>query len=381
VAVVVAGVAIGALAAVLILKLLPAWLATDGLTGAEKDEAVGRARTAVLASLAGLIAVVGAIFTGLSYRLNRAGQITERFTRAIDPLGDSALDVRLGGIYALERIARDSKDDHPQVVEVLTAYVREHSPWPKRWASGRAPQPGTGPTEAIRALERIAAGAKPEESAEPSDDPVASEGEDLPPLPTDVQAAMSVLVRRNVLQDRAQLNLAHTDLRRLAFVLSDAEEANLEGANLGGANLQDAKLDEANLQRASLGGAILQDAELDGANLQGAKLVGANLQGAKLVGANLQGAKLVGANLQGAKLVGAILQSANLVGANLHGANLDDANLQDAKLTAANLQDTYLAGTNFQGVSYNTRTIHRRDPMPALLPTQWPMGFTPPPPQ
>jgi hypothetical protein len=83
--------------------------------------------------LAGSIAVAGAIFTGLSYRLNRAGQITERFTRAIDQLGATdqrgkpKIDVALGGIYALERIARDSKDDHPQVVEVLTAYVREHT--------------------------------------------------------------------------------------------------------------------------------------------------------------------------------------------------------------------------------------------------------------
>lgn len=91
-----------------------------------------------MATLAGLIAT-GAAFTGLSYRLNREsheldrqGQITERFTRAIDQLGSNTLDVRLGRIYALERIAEDSPEDHPQVIEVLTAYVREHTPWPPR---------------------------------------------------------------------------------------------------------------------------------------------------------------------------------------------------------------------------------------------------------
>jgi hypothetical protein len=36
------------------------------------------------------------------------GQVTERFTHAIDQLGHTALDVRIGGIYALERIANDS---------------------------------------------------------------------------------------------------------------------------------------------------------------------------------------------------------------------------------------------------------------------------------
>jgi hypothetical protein len=35
--------------------------------------------------------------------------------------------VRIGGIYALERIARDSAIDHPTVMEVLAAFIREHS--------------------------------------------------------------------------------------------------------------------------------------------------------------------------------------------------------------------------------------------------------------
>src|SRR5207247_3128017 len=61
-----------------------------------------------------------------SLRVTQEGQITERFTKAIQHLGDKAgLTVRLGGIYALERIARDSAKDHWQIMEVLTAYVRD----------------------------------------------------------------------------------------------------------------------------------------------------------------------------------------------------------------------------------------------------------------
>ena len=127
---VVLGVVVVGAIALFLFKWAPELLATHGLKGKDRAEDIGRNRTAVLASLAFLIAGVGAIYTGLSYRLNRAGQITERFTRAIDQLGHPELDVRLGGIYALERIARDSQDDHPQVVEVLTAYVREHARWP-----------------------------------------------------------------------------------------------------------------------------------------------------------------------------------------------------------------------------------------------------------
>ena len=63
--------------------------------------------------------------------LSRNGQLTERFTRAIDQLGtQDQLEVVLGGIYALERIARDSPDDRATIAEILTAYIRTHAPWP-----------------------------------------------------------------------------------------------------------------------------------------------------------------------------------------------------------------------------------------------------------
>ncbi len=53
--------------------------------------------------------------------------MTDRYTKATEQLGSDKLDVRIGGIYALERIARDSARDHPAVMEVLAAFIREHS--------------------------------------------------------------------------------------------------------------------------------------------------------------------------------------------------------------------------------------------------------------
>ena len=64
--------------------------------------------------------------------LTEQGQVTDRYSKAIEQLGSKEIDVRIGGIYALERIARDSERDHPVVMEVLAAFVRDHSPeqWP-----------------------------------------------------------------------------------------------------------------------------------------------------------------------------------------------------------------------------------------------------------
>jgi hypothetical protein len=60
---------------------------------------------------------------GKNHEIAREGQITDRFTKAIAQLGEQGpekLAVRLGGIYALERIARDSERDHWPMMEVLT---------------------------------------------------------------------------------------------------------------------------------------------------------------------------------------------------------------------------------------------------------------------
>jgi hypothetical protein len=67
-----------------------------------------------------------------TFELTEQGQVTDQYTKAIEQLSSDKLDVRIGGIYALERVARASVRDHPTVMLVLTAFIREHSrePWP-----------------------------------------------------------------------------------------------------------------------------------------------------------------------------------------------------------------------------------------------------------
>jgi hypothetical protein len=62
-----------------------------------------------------------------NFTLAREGRVTDRYAKAIEQFGSGNFDVRLDGIYARERVARDSANDHPTVVEVLAAFVREHS--------------------------------------------------------------------------------------------------------------------------------------------------------------------------------------------------------------------------------------------------------------
>jgi hypothetical protein len=62
---------------------------------------------------------------------DRQRRLTESFSKAIEQLGSDKLEVRLGGVYALERISKESPDDYWTVMENLSAFVRERSRRPE----------------------------------------------------------------------------------------------------------------------------------------------------------------------------------------------------------------------------------------------------------
>jgi hypothetical protein len=74
-------------------------------------------------------------------KLSEQGQVTDRYTKAIDQLDEKhGLAVRLGGLYALERIARETRDDRVTIAEVLCAYAPHRPPvWRRPPAARRTP--------------------------------------------------------------------------------------------------------------------------------------------------------------------------------------------------------------------------------------------------
>ena len=201
------------------------WLAhhdVGSATGPLHETALDNARGRLLTLGAGLVAAAALVFTALNlsllrhnseqadqwqrrtHELTEQGQVTDRYTKAIEQLGSKEIDVRIGGIYALERIASDSARDYPTVMEVLTAFIREHSH--EQW-----PLPGPD-------------GAEPERLTR-----------------ADVQAALTVVGRRLV-----ELDIQYIDLSHAAVPF-----AGLRDATLTGANLRDADLTGANLTRAT----------------------------------------------------------------------------------------------------------------------------------
>ena len=69
--------------------------------------------------------------------INRESHYTELFTKAVEQLGatrqdgEPAIETRIGAIYVLERIAKDSERDYGPIIETLAAYICEHCRDPK----------------------------------------------------------------------------------------------------------------------------------------------------------------------------------------------------------------------------------------------------------
>jgi uncharacterized protein YjbI with pentapeptide repeats len=302
-------------------------------------------RTTLLQGLGGAVLVVGAYLTYRQLRTTREGQVTERYTRAIDQLGHPQLDVRIGGIYALERIARDSPTDRATIGEVLAAFVRSHAPWPPRLPGQYI---ATAPIDEVPELQVRA---------------------------PDVQASLTVLGRGGFARPEGRgdrLDLHAVDLRHAHLVGADLERAYLRGARLEGANLMRASLERADLmgarlERAVLGGAKLVEANLEGARLEGANLKSASLQRAYLRGARLEGADLGRAYLERARLMGVDLERANLEGADLERANLDGAHFEEANLVVANLKGAYLVAVHLEGADLRGAQLEGADLASAIL--------------
>src|SRR5271165_1834815 len=234
------------------------------LDAKERFDRVNEARKTLATILGGAAFLVGGFFTLQHLRVaqqnlevSREGQITDRFSKAIEQLGSEKLQVRLGGIYALEGIANESKELHWPIMEVLCTYVRVNAP----------------------------------NKSQEEWDPLI---QFVPPFKqpaADIQAILTVLGRRDRTYEREDrhLDLSGTDLRGVKLL----HKENLSGADLDGADLSVADLTgQVNLSATQLNSADLRGVSLDKADLRGASLQRANLYAASLRNTNLREADL-----------------------------------------------------------------------------------------
>ncbi len=220
-------------------------------------------------------------------KLSQDKLIAERFMTAIAQLGHEKTETRTGAIYALERVAQEFPTEHWTIMEILTAFVRENAPV---YEGEPATQEDAAPIDFAQHKSENHRTQQLNLNFE----------EQSSKIRTDIQVALTVIGRRNYLEDREnqQINLRNTNIRRADLLGANLERVDFRGSDLCGADLRGAALAGADLSGARLSGSILYEANLLKANLRGADLCWANLNRANLSGANLRGANLTGASPQ-----------------------------------------------------------------------------------
>jgi hypothetical protein len=126
------------------------WLFTrsfkQDLTAEQELKARNDVRGTLVQSLGGLVLAGGLVLTYSTYRQNRkeqdrsyelrmldqqhtyahrlTEQVNELYAKAVEQLGHESAAVRLGGLYAIERLAQNNPQQRQTVVDVVCAYLR-----------------------------------------------------------------------------------------------------------------------------------------------------------------------------------------------------------------------------------------------------------------
>ncbi len=199
------------------------------------------------------------------------GLLNERYQKGSEMLGSDVLAVRMGGIYALQRLAEEHPEQYYlQIMDLLAAFVR----YPTR-------------DKSIEAEEDV---------QEKANDQKVILREDVKPIVDMIRNRSEILIALEK-RNKFTLNLHHANLPR-----ANLSNANLADAGIWDANLFEAFLDDVDLSATYLMRTNLSRAYLWNANLADAGLWSVNLSGAELWSANLSGAILEGANLSGSEL-------------------------------------------------------------------------------
>ncbi len=288
----------------------------------------------MIVALGGLLAIplmiMNAFHAERRTRASEESYLTDRIAQAVEKLGaeriiwrdnkqnsEPNLEVRMGALYLLERIAKDSPRDHIPITETICAYVRENAAKPHiDYDATHDKELQAAKRQKIKFSELDAA------------DRDACVTYAVPR--SDVQAAMTVLGRRP--EDARDLEVKNK------YVL-DLRGAHLDRADLTNGNFAHAIMDQVSLRGAALCLADFKGARLKEADLEGAALFKANLQEAWLSGAKLANAWLDWANLHGSQLSLAKFQGANFSATETSFAAVKNADFTDAQ----HLDETQLA--------------------------------------
>ena len=320
----------------------------DWLSDGESGSTTVRNVALVLAGVVALpVAIWRSVVADRQAKTAQQGLLNERYQKAAEMLGSDVLSVRLAGIYALQRLASEHRQQyHIQVMRLFCAFVRLPT-------KDQSLEPGQAPIELGTLLgvrqdvesitEAIGHRTETQKALEREGDfRLDLRGANLSEAQIlDADLSKAMFHRSNL----SSVNFANTDLTDAFFVDADLSKARFHDVNFTGTRLWSANLSEAMLQGAEMARMSFDNTSLCGANLRRANLSGAIFQDARVANAwldsaNLSGATFLRADLSRARLVRVDLTGAEFLDTDLTSANIDEANLSGVLFSFGGQQPT-----------------------------------------
>jgi uncharacterized protein YjbI with pentapeptide repeats len=281
--------------------------------------------------------------------------LTELFTKAIEQLGAEKetlneadisiripnLEVRIGAILALDRIANDSPKDYWRVIEVLSAYIRNNT---RRGTHA----PTLDPPTRANILNVMASNEQKIQVwllsvLQPS---------------TDIQLAIDVLGRRNPAginyeKDlKLRVDLSGANLRKVKFSRWYNDERGASDSVFVNIDFSSAQLDGCHMVCADLSGCVFERASMVGTNCLGAKFRRSRIHEAKIDGATFTGAEMLEVDVQACSGIGAIFNEAVLTGGGFANNGFEASDFESVIAKKAFFVGNRLVGANLQRIDF-----------------------------
>ena len=229
------------------------------------------------------------------------------------PVDHPNVEIRIGSVYALERIAQDSLRDHLQVMEILCAYIRNNCD-------------------------------SPDNKTRP-----------------DVTAALEVLGRRS--SDRIQHENSlgfRLQLQKCNFRLLQISEANFSNANFSETSWLGCEIRNNIFTNANLTNNNFDEGKLEDLNFASADLAGSKMKVTEIWRVNFMSASLRGLHFQDTNFYGGSFEKVALYGAYFEKSDLNQLSFSGSEIENLTLQETNMYSCDFSGLQLKSLNLDNR---------------------
>jgi len=277
------------------------------------------------------------------------------------------LEVRLGAIYLLRRLAEDNARDHWPILETLCAYIRENSreEW-RKWsrqqiAKGRVPEEGENP-EYLEPVKKNRLRVYPQNARAIALRSIPGLTAAIPTPREDISSALNVIGQRQLVERHNSINLLkNSEIRRLSLSNCFLPRSTLDGLNFNYIDCHHTHFELSSCTYSDFSTSNLQGSDFSFATCFKTIFSRSDCFEGKFYGAYLNAAEYVETDCGNADFSRSFCGNAIFLGAKCETAEFCSADASEANFTASKCSGANFFDTNLRGSLFSNENLHKAD--------------------